>query len=191
MDFNKTLIIEQIKKHLGLSKDKEFADYLGVKPNVVANWKKRNSYDAELIFTKCDFLNAEILLTGKGELIKTKYTEKHTLLKSKEKGKENGNKQNIQKNLPLEEDTEKSLIEVITEKIFDNIYTKLKNKGVIREISLLNDIESKMENQGETLKTLEAIIGLNILSNKLIVSEEDEDTKSIDQKSKNNSQYKS
>lgn len=68
---DKTLIINRIKKHYGFNKDSDFANYLGISPQVLSNWKSRNTYDAELIYTKCVEVAPEWLLTGKGEMIKT------------------------------------------------------------------------------------------------------------------------
>jgi hypothetical protein len=69
---DKALMLNQIQKEYGFKTDTEFADHLGIKPQVLSNWKKRNTYDAELLFTKCEDLplSAEWLLTGKGNMIK-------------------------------------------------------------------------------------------------------------------------
>lgn len=68
---NKTLILNEIKEYLKIKYDKDFADFLGIKTTTLAMWYKRNTFDIELIFTKCDFLNSEWLLTGRGEMLKT------------------------------------------------------------------------------------------------------------------------
>lgn len=65
------MVLNKIKKHLGLQTDKEFADYLNIKPNVLSNWHQRNTYDAELLYTTCEFLNAAYLLTGEGEMVQS------------------------------------------------------------------------------------------------------------------------
>ncbi len=74
---DKSLVLNTIKKYLGFKKDKEFADFLQIKPNVLSNWHKRNTYDPELLYTKCDFLNPAYLLTGKGNLIKEALFQKN------------------------------------------------------------------------------------------------------------------
>ena len=71
---DKLLILNKIKDHLNLRYDKEFADFLGIKTTTLAMWYKRNTYDIELIFNKCEFLSAEWLLTGKGSMIKSNVT---------------------------------------------------------------------------------------------------------------------
>ncbi len=71
MKINKELILSEIKNHLGIKKDAEFARYLGIKPQTLSSWYSRNTFDIDLLYAKCDFLNAEWLLTGKGEMIKS------------------------------------------------------------------------------------------------------------------------
>lgn len=69
---DKALIIKEIKKHLNIEKDKDFADFLGVKQNTLSTWKSRNTLDYEKIISKCDFLNANWLITGQGNMIVNK-----------------------------------------------------------------------------------------------------------------------
>ena len=68
---DKSLIINKIKIHLGIKKDIDFAVYLGIKPNVLSNWRSRNTYDIEIISQKCEFINRDWLLTGNGKMLKT------------------------------------------------------------------------------------------------------------------------
>lgn len=53
----------------------EFADFLGIKTTTLAMWYKRNTYDIELIFKKCEFLSAEWLLTGQGSMLKSELVQ--------------------------------------------------------------------------------------------------------------------
>ena len=46
-----------------------FASKLGLKPRSINNWIARNTFDADLIFSKCDGISAEWLLTGKGDML--------------------------------------------------------------------------------------------------------------------------
>jgi hypothetical protein len=68
---DKTLIINSIIEHYKFKSDTEFARYLGITPQVLSNWKARNTYDAQLIYTKCLEINPEWLLTGNGHMVKT------------------------------------------------------------------------------------------------------------------------
>jgi len=48
----------------------KFASILGVTPQTINTWISRNTFDIELLFTKCDGISAEWLLTGEGSIIK-------------------------------------------------------------------------------------------------------------------------
>lgn len=46
-----------------------FASKLGLRPQSINNWIARNTFDADLIFSKCDGISAEWLLTGEGDML--------------------------------------------------------------------------------------------------------------------------
>ena len=46
-----------------------FASKLGLKPQSISNWITRNTFDADLIFSKCEGVSAEWLLTGEGDML--------------------------------------------------------------------------------------------------------------------------
>lgn len=71
MKIDKRLIINNIKEHYNFVKDSDFAVFLGITSQVLSNWKSRNTFDAELIYTKCLDINPEWLLTGQGEMLKS------------------------------------------------------------------------------------------------------------------------
>lgn len=70
---DKTLIINKIKEYYNFKSDSEFARHLEISSQVLSNWKSRNTFDPALIYTKCLDINAEWLLTGKGEMLKSTY----------------------------------------------------------------------------------------------------------------------
>ncbi len=77
---DKSLILNKIKEYLNIRFDKDFANYLGIKTTTLAMWYSRNTYDVELLFKKCEFLNSEWLLTGEGSMLKSKSLKKpHTI----------------------------------------------------------------------------------------------------------------
>lgn len=49
----------------------EFARILGIKPQTLSTWLVRNTCDIELIYSKCEGINPEWLLTGKGNMLKS------------------------------------------------------------------------------------------------------------------------
>lgn len=71
---DKELIISRIKSHYNFKSDAELARFLGIASNTLANWHKRNTINIELILTKCDELNADWILKGRGLPIR-KYQE--------------------------------------------------------------------------------------------------------------------
>jgi phage repressor protein C with HTH and peptisase S24 domain len=67
---DKLLILNKIQDYYNFKKDAQFAEYLGIPAQNLSKWKLRNTYDAELIYTKCTEINPEWLLTGKGDMLK-------------------------------------------------------------------------------------------------------------------------
>ena len=68
---DKSKIIREIKLYLGVKNDTELADFLGIKQNTLSTWKSRNTMDYDLVISKCDFIDANWLLTGEGEMLKS------------------------------------------------------------------------------------------------------------------------
>ena len=81
---DKSLILNRIKLHYGFKTDAQFAKFLGIKPNSLSNWYSRNTMDYELVFSKCDEIDANWLFTGDGEMIKSYKKESSILSMSKE-----------------------------------------------------------------------------------------------------------
>lgn len=67
---DKSLILNQIKNHLGFDKDSDFARFLGIKPQTLSTWHTRNTFDIELLYAKCEQIDANWLLDGKGPMLK-------------------------------------------------------------------------------------------------------------------------
>ena len=63
-------ILNDIKKHYAFKRDTDFATFLGISPQVLYNWKARNTFDTELVYSKCFDINSEWLLTGNGAMLK-------------------------------------------------------------------------------------------------------------------------
>ncbi len=60
-------IIKRAEEVLGLKNDSELASFLGIKPNTISGWKKRNRIDYSLLLTKMAGVNIHWLITGEGE----------------------------------------------------------------------------------------------------------------------------
>ena len=65
-------ILQALQLYYNLPKDTDFARKLGITPQVLSNWKKRNTFDPELIYTNCLEINPEFILTGRGSIEKNK-----------------------------------------------------------------------------------------------------------------------
>lgn len=66
---DKTIMLDRIKDYYNFQTDVVFAKFLGITPQVLSNWKGRNSFDAELLYNKCPELNPSWLLCGKEPMI--------------------------------------------------------------------------------------------------------------------------
>ncbi len=62
-------MLDQIKMYYGFKRDAELADFLKITRQTLSNWKSRNSFDAELLYSKCSELNPAWLLTGDGPML--------------------------------------------------------------------------------------------------------------------------
>ncbi|GIM56976.1 transcriptional regulator [Capnocytophaga canimorsus] len=68
---DKTLILNKIIEYKKFKSDAEFARFLEIPAQNLSKWKSRNTYDVELLHTKCPELNPEWLLIGKEPMLKS------------------------------------------------------------------------------------------------------------------------
>lgn len=73
--FSSKEIIERLKIGMELSSDNALADTLGVSKTTLSNWKSRNSLDFPLVFSLCEHISLDWLLTGKGKMLKSNAQE--------------------------------------------------------------------------------------------------------------------
>lgn len=71
-NIDNSLILNKIKSHYDFKNDAEFARFLDIKPNTLSNWHSRNTIDYTKIVTKCEDIDANWLITGEGEMLKSK-----------------------------------------------------------------------------------------------------------------------
>lgn len=64
-------MVEALIAHYTAGNKAQFAKLLGVSPQTVSAWIARNTFDSELIYAKCRYLNASWLLTGEGSMFKS------------------------------------------------------------------------------------------------------------------------
>ena len=63
------MVIALVEKYAN-GKNAQFAKLLGVSPQTISAWISRNTFDYDLVFTKCEGLSPRWLLTGEGEMLK-------------------------------------------------------------------------------------------------------------------------
>lgn len=74
--FSSEKIIERLKEALEIHSDSALAERLMITKGTLSNWKARNSLDFEKVFSFCDHISADWLLTGKGEMLKSDTTKR-------------------------------------------------------------------------------------------------------------------
>lgn len=66
--FSSGAILNRLKEALQLPNDKELANTLGISKAAISNWRKRNSIDLDRVFSVCEQINIDWLLTGEGSM---------------------------------------------------------------------------------------------------------------------------
>lgn len=62
--------LHQLIEHYSGGNKGKFAAKIGVKPQTLSMWLARGTLDYDVVFTHCEHLNGEWLITGEGEMIK-------------------------------------------------------------------------------------------------------------------------
>lgn len=66
----KNEILECLINHYTDGNKARFANMLGVKPQTINSWLSRGTFDIDLIYSKCEALSGDWLLSGEGNMIK-------------------------------------------------------------------------------------------------------------------------
>ena len=83
--YSKQEILNRLKEAYNIQKDTELASLLGISKSTLSNWVSRDSLDYDKVFSKCEHLNLDWLLTGRGSMLKS---ERKSPMGGKEGGKE-------------------------------------------------------------------------------------------------------
>lgn len=70
MDVDKVLILNDLMRYKNFASKAEFARFLGITPQNLSQWFKRNTFDVDIIGNKFPEVNPVWLLTGEGEMLK-------------------------------------------------------------------------------------------------------------------------
>ena len=63
-------MLEAIIDHFASGNKSQMARILDITPQAVSTWLSRNTFDQELIYAKCENINPDWLLTGRGSMLK-------------------------------------------------------------------------------------------------------------------------
>lgn len=74
-NISKSDILSRVKIMAKVSTDTELADFLGINKSTLSNWKTRGTIDYDLVFSKCENINYDWLLTGNGDMIRQSDTQ--------------------------------------------------------------------------------------------------------------------
>lgn len=66
---DKTKMLEGLIRHYTKGNKAQFAKLLGVSAQTISAWIARNTFDAELIYAKCRYVDSSWLLTGEGAML--------------------------------------------------------------------------------------------------------------------------
>lgn len=65
-------ILDAIKAVYGLKTDVQLANKLDVKTQTLSTWRARDKFDIQLLYSKCDLIDGNYLLSGKGQILRNK-----------------------------------------------------------------------------------------------------------------------
>jgi CheY-like chemotaxis protein/anti-sigma regulatory factor (Ser/Thr protein kinase) len=60
-------ILQRVKDLYDIATDAELAEFFGITPSALSNWKYRNTVDFKLLFEKCYGFNYHYIITGEGD----------------------------------------------------------------------------------------------------------------------------
>lgn len=63
-------MLEAIINHFANGNKSQLARILDVTPQAISTWLSRNTFDQELVYAKCENINPDWLLTGRGSMLK-------------------------------------------------------------------------------------------------------------------------
>ncbi len=68
---DKSLMLSELIKHYSNGSESDFANKIGVTPQTITNWKNRKTFNIDKIYTNCENISADWLISCEGEMLKT------------------------------------------------------------------------------------------------------------------------
>lgn len=75
---NKTEILLQLVEYYANGNKRKFGQMLGLADGTVSAWCKRNTFDVDLVSTKCQDVSLRFLMTGEGPMLTTQQVEEES-----------------------------------------------------------------------------------------------------------------
>lgn len=113
---NKSEVLNRIKEHFGLKSNAKLAAFLGIAPTTLSSWYSRDTFDLDIIYSKCVGLNLDWLLLGIGSKLRNNQSDptEPTVIETEKSGeaaafyrmykeKDEENKELLKENVRLEE----------------------------------------------------------------------------------------
>lgn len=69
--YSKQDVLNRLKEAYNIQKDIDLAELLGISKSTLSNWVSRDSLDYDRVFSKCEHINIDWLLTGRGNMLKS------------------------------------------------------------------------------------------------------------------------
>ena len=69
--YSKQDVLNRLKEAYNIQKDIDLAELLGISKSTLSNWVSRDSLDYDRVFSKCEHINIDWLLTGRGSMQKS------------------------------------------------------------------------------------------------------------------------
>ncbi len=68
MNTDKRKILSKIKTYYHFNNDVQFANFLNISAQTLSQWKEKNYFDLEVVYSKIKGINLYWLITGKGNI---------------------------------------------------------------------------------------------------------------------------
>lgn len=69
---NKKGMLQEMILHYSGGNKAKFANKLGIRPQTINSWESRETFDAELLYAKCEDISGDWLLSGEGNMLRSK-----------------------------------------------------------------------------------------------------------------------
>ena len=67
--YSKQGILNRLKEAYNIQKDTDLANLLGISKSTLSNWVSRDSIDFDRVFSLCEHIDINWLLTGRGSML--------------------------------------------------------------------------------------------------------------------------